>query len=248
MIKYSIITLFPALLETFRQTSILKRAQEQKLLKIEIIDLRQFGEGKHQQVDDYNYGGGSGMVLQIAPLVKAIRSVQTEKSLVCLMTPQGQTFDQKVARGLLDCHQHFIFVCGRYEGFDERIYHYVDKTISIGDYVLNGGEIPTMAVIETLSRLVPQVIRQTSIAHDSFNNNLLDYPLYAPPVVFEEHTIPDVVRSGHHKEITSWRSRMQVSKTWQYRPDLLKKAHLTVDQKRWLTSLQTTKGTKDNEF
>lgn len=248
MIKYSVITLFPELLETFRQTSILKRAQEQKLLQLEIINLRQFGEGKHQQVDDYNYGGGSGMVLQIAPLVKAIRSVQTEKSLVCLMTPQGQIFNQKVAQELITIHQHFIFICGRYEGFDERIYHYVDKMISIGDYVLNGGEIPTMAVIETLSRLVPQVITQTSVAHDSFTNNLLDYPLYAPPVVFEEHSVPDIVRSGHHAEITAWRKRMQVSKTWQYRPDLLKKAHLTVDQQSWLTSLQRTKGIKDNEL
>ena len=214
MIKYSVITLFPELLQSFCQTSILKRAQDQKHLVIEIINLRQFGAGKHQQVDDYNYGGGSGMVLQIAPLVKAIRSIQTKNSLVCLMTPQGETFTQKIATHLIAHHQHFIFVCGRYEGFDERIYHYIDKTISIGDYVLNGGEIPAMAVIETLSRLIPQVITKTSVAHDSFsNNNLLDYPLYAPPVVFEEHSVPDVLRSGHHEAINSWRKRMQVSKT-----------------------------------
>lgn len=248
MIKYSVITLFPELLQSFCQTSILKRAQDQKHLTIQIINLRHFGTGKHHQVDDYNYGGGSGMVLQITPLVKAIRSVQTKKSLVCLMTPQGQTFNQKIAQELITSHQHFIFVCGRYEGFDERIYHYVDKTISIGDYVLNGGEIPAMTVIETLSRLVPQVIKQTSVAHDSFNNNLLDYPLYAPPVVFEEHSVPDIVRSGHHEAINVWRKRMQVSKTWQYRSDLIQKAHLTNDQQTWLTKLQTTKGTKDNEF
>ena len=248
MLKYSVITLFPELFTAFKTTSIIKRAQQQAQVVIDLVALRQFGHGKHHQVDAYSFGGDHGMVLQIAPLVAAIRAVKTPKSRVCLMTPHGRVLTQAKAQQLARC-QHLILVCGRYEGFDERIHHYVDDTISIGDYVLNGGELPAMVLIETVSRLVPGVIKQTSTGHDSFTQGLLDYPLYAPPVKFEQYIVPTVLRSGHHEKIATWRARAQVTKTLAERPDLLAHAKLTPEQQQWFEYLVTTKGNKvDYEF
>lgn len=220
--KIDILTLFPKMFEGILEESIIKRAIEKGLVEINIIDFREFSHLSNHQVDDTPYGGGSGMVLRCEPLVEAIESVKTMDSKVLLMCPQGVPYKEKKAIELSK-EKHLIFVCGHYEGYDERIRNFVDEEISIGDYVLTGGEIPAMAVMDSVIRLLPGVIKEDSYLEDSFMNNRLDYPTYTKPATFRGLTVPEVLLSGDHARIKQWREEQALENTKKRRKDLLEK-------------------------
>ena len=227
--KVDIVTIFPGMFKGPIDESILKRAQEKNLVEIEVHDLRQWTKDKHKTVDDSPYGGGPGMVMMVEPVDKAIRSLLAQqgdsltKPKVILMTPQGKQFEQKKAQELSKL-EHLIFICGHYEGVDERVReHLVDEEISIGDYVLTGGELPAMVVIDSVVRLIPGVLgKEASLDEESFSNGLLEYPHYTRPEEFEGWKVPDVLLSGNHAEIAKWRKEQALKRTQQRRPDLLK--------------------------
>ncbi len=220
--KIDVLTLFPKMFEGFLSESIIKRAIEQKLVKINVHNIRDYTLDPHKKVDDYGFGGGKGMVLMPQPIFDAVNKFKTDDSYVILMTPQGNTYNQKKAYELTT-KKHIIIICGHYEGFDERIRTLADEEISIGDYVLTGGEIPSMAIIDSVTRLIDGVIEKESHENDSFNDNLLDYPVYTKPVDFRGMKVPDVLLSGHHENIRKWRYERQLEKTKQRRPDLIEK-------------------------
>ena len=220
--KIDILTLFPKMFEGILEESIIKRAIEKGLVEINIFDFREFSHLSNHQVDDTPYGGGSGMVLRCEPLVEAIESVKTMDSKVLLMCPQGVPYKEKKAIELSK-EKHLIFVCGHYEGYDERIRNFVDEEISIGDYVLTGGEIPAMAVMDSVIRLLPGVIKEDSYLEDSFMNNRLDYPTYTKPATFRGLTVPEVLLSGDHARIKQWREEQALENTKKRRKDLLEK-------------------------
>lgn len=206
----------------FINQSIIKKAIASKKIDLEIIDFRIYANNKLKQVDDYQYGGGGGMVIGIEPITKAIKAVKTKNSKVYLLSPQGIPYNQKIASNLAKSVKHLILICGHYEGFDERIIHYIDGMISIGDYILTNGEIPAMIVIDSISRLVNNVIKNQSLDCESFDNNLLDYPVYTKPLEFEGHKVPEVLLSGNHQKIKAFRLAEQIKKTKLNRPDLYK--------------------------
>ena len=218
--RIDILTLFPNMFTGFLHESIIKRAIEKKIVEINIVNFREFSHLNNSQVDDTPYGGGNGMVLMVEPLVEAIESLKREDSKVILMCPQGKTYTEKKAIELRE-EKHLILVCGHYEGFDERIREFVDEEISIGDYILTGGEIPAMAIVDSVVRLVDGVIKKESYEEESFTNNLLDYPTYTKPREFRGLKVPDVLLSGNHKEIKNWRKREQIKKTEKKRKDLM---------------------------
>lgn len=218
--RIDILTLFPGMFTGFLNESIIKRAIEKKIVEINIINFREFSKLNNNQVDDTPYGGGSGMVLMVEPLVLAIEHLKRKDSKVILMCPQGETYKQKKAK-LLSQEKHIILVCGHYEGFDERIREFVDEEISIGDYILTGGEIPAMAISDSVIRLLEGVIKKESYQEESFANNLLDYPTYTKPQEFRGLKVPDVLISGDHKKIKEWRYQEQCKKTEEKRKDLL---------------------------
>ena len=224
MLQFSIFTLFPGLFGPFLEEGILGKAQKTGLVQVRLINYRDHGLGKHKKVDDTPFGGGAGMVLRPEPIVEAIR--QEEKDLGkrlrrILITPQGQRLNQKMAQELAQETSPLGLIAGRYEGFDERIRDYVDEEISLGDFVLLGGEVPIMALIEAVSRLVPEVIgNQESLADESFNAGLLEYPQYTKPLVFEGKEVPPILTSGHHQKISDWRRQQAEEKTRLRRPDL----------------------------
>jgi tRNA (guanine37-N1)-methyltransferase len=220
--KITVLTLFPKLFDNFVKTSIIKKIIDKKLVSIKIVDFRKFSENKSKRVDDYQIGGGGGMVIQLQPIVDAIREYKTKNTKVILLSPQGKTYNQTIA-SKLSSEKDLILIAGHYEGFDERINHYVDETISIGDYILTGGEIPCMVIIESITRLLENAINKQSLESESFNNNLLDYPIYAKPLEFEGHKVPTILTSGNHKEIKNFREEQQLIKTKTLRPDLYKK-------------------------
>ena len=220
--KISVLTLFPEYFEPLMTTSILKRAKEKDLFEFETIDFRKFTKEKHGHVDDTPYGGGAGMVLMCQPILDALESIRTENSTVILLTPQGKTFNQQIAKEL-SLKEHLIFICGHYEGFDERIRSLCDAEISIGDYVLTGGEIPSMILVDTITRLLPGVIEEESHLNDSFNNNLLDYPTYTKPAIYKGMKVPDILLSGDHAKIAKYRYEEALEKTKLRRPDLIEK-------------------------
>ena len=220
--KIDILTLFPKMFEGILEESIIKRAIEKGLVEINIIDFREFSKLSNHQVDDTPYGGGSGMVLRCEPLVEAIESVKTMDSKVLLMCPQGVPYKEQKAIELSK-EKHLIFVCGHYEGYDERIRAFVDEEISIGDYVLTGGEIPAMAIMDSVIRLLPGVIKEDSYLEDSFMNNRLDYPTYTKPATFRGLTVPEVLLSGDHAKIKQWRKEQALENTKKRRKDLLEK-------------------------
>ena len=220
--KIDILTLFPKMFEGILEESIIKRAIEKGIVEINIIDFREFSHLSNHQVDDTPYGGGSGMVLRCEPLVEAIESVKTMDSKVLLMCPQGVPYKEKKAIELSK-EKHLIFVCGHYEGYDERIRAFVDEEISIGDYVLTGGEIPAMAIMDSVIRLLPGVIKEDSYLEDSFMNNRLDYPTYTKPATFRGLTVPEVLLSGDHARIKQWREEQALENTKKRRKDLLEK-------------------------
>lgn len=220
--RIDILTLFPEMFQTFKTESIIKRAIEKDLVEINIIDFRKYSKDHHQKVDDTPYGGGSGMVLMCQPIYDCIESIKKENSKVIMLTPDGTLYKQKIAYDLAQ-EKHLILLCGHYEGFDERIRNIVDMEISIGDYVLTGGEIPAMVVSDSVIRLVDGVIDKNSHLVDSFNDSLLDYETYTKPYDFRGMKVPDVLISGDHKKIDDFRRNSRYNRTKDRRPDLLEK-------------------------
>ncbi len=219
--KISILSLFPNMFDGFLSESIIKRAIEKELVEIEVVNFRDFSTLNNNQVDDTPYGGGAGMVLMCEPIYKALESIKTDNSYTILLSPDGNTYNQSVANEL-KLKKHIILICGHYEGFDERIRTFVDAEISIGDYVLTGGEIPAMAITDSVVRLLDGVINKESSENESFNGKLLDYPVYTKPREFMGMEVPEVLVSGDHKRIAEWRKSEQIKKTEIKRPDLLK--------------------------
>lgn len=217
--RFTIFTIFPNSLESYINSSIIQKATQRGLVDIEIINIR---EQAWQQVDDYAYGGKSGMVLKIDPIVAALRKHQLLDKHIILLTPSGITLRQPVLRELTK-HEHIVLICGHYEGIDARIEHYISQEISIGDYVLTSGELGALVIVDGVTRLIPDVIKKESLKTESFDSNLLDFPVYTRPQKFEGHTIPDVYLSGNHKEIEKFRLKEQERMTREKRPDMYKK-------------------------
>lgn len=221
--KISILSLFPHMFDGFLSESIIKRAIEDKKVEIEIIDFRDYTEDSHKKVDDTPYGGGAGMVLACQPIFDCVNAIRTPESKVIIMTPSGVPYKQKMAYDLSN-EKHLIIICGHYEGFDERILSLADMEISIGDYVLTGGELPAMVIADSIIRLIPGVINERSHIEDSFNENfLLDYPTYTKPADYKGMKVPEILLSGDHKKIDEWRYQESLKKTQERRPDLLDK-------------------------
>jgi tRNA (guanine37-N1)-methyltransferase len=222
--RIDVLTIFPAVFSGFLSESIIKRAINNELVTVNLIDFREFTDSKHKKVDDYPYGGGAGMVLNVQPVVDALKSIEGyEKALKIMMTPQGKTFNHEMAYELSE-EKHIIILCGHYEGFDERIRHYFDLEVSIGDYVLTGGELGALVLIDSITRLIPDVInKDESHINDSFNNHLLEHPHYTRPRVYDGLEVPEVLVNGHHKLIEEWRLEESIKRTKDRRPDLYKK-------------------------
>ncbi|MBU3957372.1 tRNA (guanosine(37)-N1)-methyltransferase TrmD [Patescibacteria group bacterium] len=220
--KIDILTLFPKMFKGPFDESIVKRAQEKKLVEVKIHNLRKWAKDKHKTVDDRPFGGGVGMVLMIEPIYKALKELRQKDSKVILLTPQGKGFNQKLAKNFSK-EKHMIFICGHYEGVDERIReHLIDEEISIGDYVLTGGELPAMVVIDTLVRLIPGVLEKPeAIKNESFSTKTLEYPQYTRPANFKGWKVPETLLSGNHKKIAAWRKKKSLERTKKRRPDLL---------------------------
>lgn len=222
--KFLFITLFPEQIEQAASHSILQRAAAKGLIEVSCINPRDFTYDNHRTVDDTPFGGGAGMVLKPEPMVAAIRKAkeQLPNARVIAMCPGGRTLKQNIVEEYAHSGQDFIFVCGHYEGFDERIFHWVDEKLSIGDYVLTGGEMPALIVMDAVARFIPGVLgKLVSAEEDSFSTGLLEYPQYTRPVDFEGHVVPDVLRSGNHALINSWRLKESLKATYFIRPDLL---------------------------
>ncbi len=218
--KIDILSLFPFMFDNFLNTSIIKRAIEKKKVFINIINFRDYSKDSHKKVDDTPFGGGSGMVLTCQPIFDCVESIKTDDSYVILLTPTGVTYNQKLAKELTN-FKHLIIICGHYEGFDDRIRTLADLELSIGDYVLTGGELASMVVADSVTRLIDGVITDTSLEDESFNNNLLDYPVYTKPRNFRGMKVPDVLLSGDHKKIEEYRKKEQLRLTNEKRKDLL---------------------------
>ncbi len=221
MIRIDILTLFPSMFDGFLNESIINRAIKRNLVQINVINFRDYTLDPHGKVDDTPYGGGAGMVLTPQPIFDAVEDLKAENTKVILLTPDGKTYNQEMAYSYSK-EEHIILICGHYEGFDERIRTLADSEISIGDYVLTGGEIPSMVITDSITRLIDGVIEKESHEYDSFNNNLLDYPTYTKPRDFRGMKVPDVLTSGNHKEIEKYRLEQQIKRTKERRPDLLK--------------------------
>lgn len=221
--KINFLTIFPKYYDAFKSESIVAKAIQKKIIDINVIDFREFTLHKQKKVDDEIYGGGSGMLLMIEPIDRALASIK-EKTKIILLTPQGKPFNQKLANELAK-EDSITLIAGRYEGFDERILNLVDEEISIGDYVLTGGELPSMIVADAIIRLVPNVIKKESFTNDSFQKNLLDYPQYTRPANYKGMKVPEVLLNGNHKEIEKWREDMAIKNTKKKRPDLLERTN-----------------------
>ena len=218
--RISILTLFPEMFEGFIKSSIIKRAIDKDILDIEVINIRDFSTLNNNQVDDTPYGGGAGMVMRVDIVNDAIESVRTKDSKVYLMSPAGKVFNQGIAENLSKV-KHLILICGHYEGIDERITNFIDGEISIGDYILTGGETASMVITDAVTRLIDGVITKESLDDESFNDNLLDYPTYTRPQEYKGLEVPEVLLSGHHENINKWRMEQRIKRTEERRPDLL---------------------------
>lgn len=243
MMKIDVLTLFPEMFTGIFGQSILKKAQDLEAVKYNIINFRDYADNKHKTVDDYPYGGGAGMVLKPQPIFDAVSDLQKKagdaKPRVILLCPQGKRYNQKMAEELAS-EKHLIFICGHYEGYDERIReHLITDEISIGDYVLTGGELGAMVIIDSVTRLLPGVLgNEESHRKDSFSTGLLEHPHYTRPADFRGMKVPDVLLSGNHRLISEWREKESLRRTMERRPDLLEVIELNEKQKKWLTELK----------
>ncbi|MGG1679737.1 tRNA (guanosine(37)-N1)-methyltransferase TrmD [Neobacillus sp. NRS-1170] len=243
MMQIDILTLFPEMFSGVLNQSILQKAAEKKAVQYNVVNFREFADNKHSSVDDYPYGGGAGMVLMPQPIFDGVTALKekanSKNPRVILLCPQGQRYDQRKAEELAQ-EEHLIFICGHYEGYDERIrQHVVTDEISIGDYVLTGGELGAMVVVDSVVRLLPEVLgNQESHMKDSFSTGLLEHPHYTRPADFRGHKVPEVLLSGNHKLIDEWRNKEALRRTLARRPDLLDKIELTSEQEKWLEEVK----------
>ncbi|BCV21038.1 tRNA (guanosine(37)-N1)-methyltransferase TrmD [Moorella sp. Hama-1] len=250
MLRVDVLTIFPEMFAGFLDTSILKRARERGHLEVNLVDIRAYARNKHRNVDDYPFGGGPGMVMQAEPLFLAVEALlpagESSRPPIILMSPQGEVFNQALA-GQLARQEHLILICGHYEGIDERVrIGLVDRELSIGDYILTGGELPAMVVIDAVTRLLPGVLGAPEGAReDSFAMGLLEYPQYTRPRSFRGLEVPEVLLSGNHEEIRRWRRRQALERTWLRRPDLLAGAELSPEDRRCLEEISRQEREKD---
>ena len=247
--RFDVLTLFPEMLEAVLGGSIIGRAQKDDLIDLNFVQIRSYSNDKHRRVDDYPYGGGTGMLMAAQPIYDAYRSVTDGlgyKPHTVYMSPKGSVFNQNTAKRLLE-KKHIVILCGHYEGVDERIIEtIVDEQISIGDFVLTGGEIPAMAVIDAVARMVPGVLSETeSYTGESHYNSLLEYPQYTRPYCFMSKTVPEVLLSGHHKNIEQWKRQMALEQTYKYRPDMLCHAKLDKNDLKYLEKIKNDLAKKD---
>lgn len=233
--RIDILTLFPDAINGVINTSILKRAIDKGTIEIFVHDYREYSSKKNKRVDDYSYGGGAGMVIEVQPIIDCLRNIPDYNSAYKIITaPIGTVYQQKKALELSK-KEHIIIICGHYEGIDHRIMDYVDEAISIGDYILTGGEIASLAIIDSVVRLVPDVLgNNESIDVESFDDNLLEYPQYTRPEDFEGKRVPDVLISGNHEKIRQWRRFKSLEVTYKNRPDLLEKVEMTKEDEKFL--------------
>ena len=219
--KIDVLTLFPEMFNSVFNESIIKRAMDNNLVEINVYNIRDYSKDPHKKVDDTPYGGGPGMVLMCQPIFDAVKDLRSDNSKVILLTPSGKLYKQSIALDLSK-EKHLIIICGHYEGFDERIKTICDMELSIGDYILTGGEVPAMILIDSITRLIDGVIKKESYLNESFTDNLLDYPTYTKPREYVGLKVPDILVNGDHEKINKWRREMQIELTKKNRPDLLK--------------------------
>ena len=219
--QIDIMTLFPSIIDGFLSESIIKRAIDKGLVKINVINFRDYSPLNNKQVDDTPYGGGAGMLLRCEPIFECLDAIANDDSHIILLSPEGITYNQSKARNLTK-YKHLILICGHYEEFDERIKTRVDEVISIGDFVLTGGEIPASAIVDSVVRLLPGVINEESLDSESFTDNLLDYPQYTKPAEYRGLKVPDILISGNHQKIAEYRENERIEKTKKLRPDLMR--------------------------
>ena len=243
-LEIDVVTLFPGMLEGPLASSIPARIQEQGLAAIRMHDLRRWGIGRHRSVDDGPYGGGAGMILRPEPVGSALDELRRADSTVILLDPAGERFDQRLAQDLA-MHSHLILVCARYEGIDDRIRELVDLEISIGDYILTGGEVPTLVVIDAVIRLLPGAIEASSHAEESFSDGLLEYPQFTRPAVYRGMSVPEVLTSGNHAAVRRWRRQEAIRRTLARRPELLDDNVLSVEDRRILAGVRAEVGERD---
>jgi tRNA (guanine37-N1)-methyltransferase len=243
---FDILTIFPEIFRSFLSESLIKKALDKGLLQVRIWNLRDFTEDRHRTTDDYPYGGGAGMVMKAEPIFRAVEEIksQSPEAQSVLLTPQGERFQQGLAKELSG-QKHWILICGRYEGLDERVRQgLVDREISIGDYILNGGEIPALVFMEVISRYVPGFLgSEQSVEEESFSDGLLEYPQYTRPPSFRGMEVPEVLLSGNHAEIKRWRRRESLKRTYLRRPDLLERAELSEEEREYLAERKNGQGT-----
>jgi tRNA (guanine37-N1)-methyltransferase len=241
VIRFDVLSIFPEMMKSPIDFSLLKKARERGLIQIELHDIRKWAFDKHRMTDDAPYGGGCGMVMKVEPVERALSIIKHPdlNPLVVLMTPQGETFNQKMAVQLTR-YEQIVLICGRYEGFDERIrLHLVDREISIGDYILTGGELSALVVIDAVARLIPGVLgNEDSLQTESFSQGLLEYPQYTRPAEYRGWCVPDVLVSGNHAQIEQWRRTQTIKRTWLRRPDLLEKAELSREDRAILENIK----------
>ena len=237
--KISILTLFPEFFDGFLTNSIIKRAISKEQVEIEIVNIRDFTTDRYGRVDSAPVGGGAGLIMKCQPVIDCLKSVKTENSHVILLSPRGQTYNQARAREFASKYEHLILICGHYEGTDERINKYVDELVSIGDYILTGGEIGAEIISDSIIRLLDGVITPESIVDESFENGLLEYPQYSEPFSYEGDNIPDILYSGNHQAIDKWRKKESLRLTMKYRPDLLTNYQFNKEELKLLKELET---------
>jgi tRNA (guanine37-N1)-methyltransferase len=235
--KIDILTLFPAMFVSPFNESIIERARTRKLVEINTVNIRDYAQDKHQQVDDYPYGGGAGMVMKFDVLSRSIESLKKANSRVVYLSPQGKPLDQdNVVR--MAQQEHLVLLCGHYEGIDERIMNLVDEELSIGDYVLSGGELAAMVVVDAVTRLIPGVLGDdNSSQEESFVGGLLEYPHYTRPRTYQGEEVPEILLSGHHEHIRLWRKKLSLMRTLQKRPDLLLKREYDQEERKLLEEI-----------
>ncbi len=240
--RCEIITVFPGIFESYFSVKIFERAIQKGIVDIKVHNLRDYTTDRHRTVDDYPYGGGPGMVLKPEPIFKAVRSVKADGLDTCtiMMSPQGERFDQDMALALSREKRRLLFICGRYEGIDQRVRDaLVDREISIGDYVLTGGELPALVIIDAVVRLIPEALGdEHSVVEESFSWGILDYPHYTRPPEYEGHRVPEVLMSGNHREVARWRRKEALRRTQKRRPDLLERVTLTAEDRTLLLEIK----------
>ena len=237
--KISILTLFPEFFDGFLTNSIIKRAIAKGQVEIEIVNIRDFTEDKYGRVDSAPVGGGAGLIMKCQPVLDCLKSVRKENSHVVILTPRGNTYNQQRARYFAKNYEHLVIICGHYEGTDERINKYVDEMISVGDYILTGGEIGAMAIADSIIRLIDGAISEDSIVEESFEDGLLEYPQYTEPFDYNGDKIPDILYSGNHTAINKWRKKQALKITKELRPELLEKRNISKEEMKLLKELET---------